>query len=138
MAPDYDSPPPIPFDDDSDATATPSVSKPKSDDFFDVAPSPKPAAPPAPAPTLRVPPAGMVSHDGDDKLHRQTHATGRGATRTRTFHAKLNDGAMAFLDGQINEWLDQHPDHEVKFATTTIGIVEGKRQEPHLIINVWY
>ncbi|MBN2210519.1 MAG: hypothetical protein JW709_03910 [Sedimentisphaerales bacterium] len=131
MAQDYDTPPPIPFD-DGNAASSP-TSKPKSDDFFDA------TGPVNPAPSPRIQAFGTTAQrEPDEKLHRQTQLTGRGATRTRTFHAKLNDGAMAFLDQQINEWLDQHPEYEVKFATTTIGVVEGKRQEPHLIINVWY
>ena len=69
---------------------------------------------------------------------RPLNTTGTGATRVRTFHAKLNDGAFHFLDNQINEWLDEHPDIEVKSSNTTIGVVEGKRQEPHVIIQVWY
>ena len=45
---------------------------------------------------------------------------------------------MNYLDGLINDWLDEHPDIEVKFSNTTVGVVEGKRAEPHLIITVWY
>ena len=63
---------------------------------------------------------------------------GQGATRVRTFHCKLGDAAMVFMDQQINEWADSHEDVEVKFCTSTIGVVEGKRQEPHLILTVWY
>ena len=69
---------------------------------------------------------------------REMNAPGTGATRVRTFHAKLSDGAFSFLDLQINEWIDQNPGVEVKFCSTTIGTVEGKRPEPNIIINVWY
>jgi len=65
--------------------------------------------------------------------------TGTGATRIRTFHVRLSETAMRFLDDHINEWLDDNPDIEVKFSTTSIGIFEGKRgSENQLIMNVWY
>jgi len=72
------------------------------------------------------------------QLKRPLNATGRGATRVRTFHTKLNHAALAFLDNQVNEWIDAHDDVEVKFCSSTIGVVEGKKAEPHLIITVWY
>jgi len=72
------------------------------------------------------------------KFQRSLNLTGQGATRVRTFHTKLTDAAMSYLAGLINEWLDASPDVEVKFASTTVGVVEGKRSEPHLIITVWY
>ena len=62
----------------------------------------------------------------------------QGATRVRTFHIRLSDKAMSYLDEQINEWLDNSPDVAVKFTNTTVGMVEGKKIEPHLIITVWY
>lgn len=60
------------------------------------------------------------------------------ATRCRTFHAKLADGALAHLDEQINLWVDSHEDVQIKFATSTIGIVEGKHSDPHLIVTIFY
>ncbi|MBN2376802.1 MAG: hypothetical protein JXD22_10390 [Sedimentisphaerales bacterium] len=63
---------------------------------------------------------------------------GGGATRVRTFHTKMSDNAMHYLDGLINEWLDAHEDVEVKFSNTTVGVVEGKKSEPHLITTIWY
>ena len=76
------------------------------------------------------------AHQVDFK--REMNTNGSGATRVRTFHAKLSDGAFSFLDVQINEWIDENPGVEVKFCSTTIGTVEGKRPEPNIIINVWY
>lgn len=61
-----------------------------------------------------------------------------GATRMRIFHSKLSDGAVTHLDHQINEWLDQNPDVEVKFANTTVGVWEGKHPEPNLIMTLFY
>jgi len=69
---------------------------------------------------------------------RQPNVTGHGAIRVRTFHGRLSDEGMAFIDDKINEWMDQHPDYEIKFVTTNIGTFEGKIREPALIINVWY
>jgi hypothetical protein len=44
---------------------------------------------------------------------------------------------MTYLDQQINEWLDAHPQYEVKFTSSAIGDFTGKVKEPHLIIQVW-
>jgi len=60
------------------------------------------------------------------------------ATRCRTFHCKLTDAAMAHLNAQINEWADADERIEIKFATSCIGVVEGKHQDPHLIVTVFY
>ena len=69
---------------------------------------------------------------------RQTHATGQGACRVRSFHGRLSDEGMQYMDDKINEWLDAHPDIEVKIVTTSIGQYEGKIKEPALVLNVWY
>lgn len=63
---------------------------------------------------------------------------GQNATRIRTFHTRLSDKAMTYLDEQINEWIDKNPDIEVKFSSVNVGKVEGKKIEDHLIITVWY
>jgi len=74
----------------------------------------------------------------ESQFKRALNPTSRGATRMRTFHAKLGDAAMTYMEQQINEWVDSQDDVVIKFCNTTIGVVEGKRQEPHLIISVWY
>ena len=61
-----------------------------------------------------------------------------GATRCRTFHAKLNDGAVAYMNNQINEWADENPEVSIKYAASTIGVWEGKKADPHLILSVFY
>jgi hypothetical protein len=63
---------------------------------------------------------------------------GRGASRMRIYHCKLSDGPIAQLNRQVNEWLDVHPDYEVKFATTTIGTWEGRHSEQHFILTLYY
>ena len=60
------------------------------------------------------------------------------ATRCRMFHAKLSDGAIDYLNGQINEWLDQNADISIKFANSTIGPFEGKHTEPNIIMSLFY
>jgi hypothetical protein len=110
----------------------------------------EPLAPPAKGPPAGAPVSGGSASKfqtfgggsvglGQTKFKRPVNKTGKGASRVRTFHAKLNDGAMAFLDQQINEWLDENPDFEAKFGTTTVGTIDAKRgPEQHLIITVWY
>ena len=73
----------------------------------------------------------------EDEWARTPNTTGQGAIHVRTFHCKLTDDAMAFLDQSINEWLDAHPQYEVKLVTTTVGMVTGKIKDPHLICQVW-
>jgi hypothetical protein len=69
---------------------------------------------------------------------RQPVVNGRGAVRVRSFHGRLSDEGMGYMDDKINEWLDNHPEIEVKFVTTAIGQYEGKIREPALVLNVWY
>ena len=73
----------------------------------------------------------------DDALKRPLNVTGNGATRTRTFHTKLNDAALALMDQAINEWVDSS-ELEIKSVSTCIGIFEGKKPEPHLLVTVCY
>jgi len=79
---------------------------------------------------------------GTDRKHeeewrRTPNTTGQGAIHVRTFHTKLTDDALNYMDRTINEWLDAHPQYEVKFVNSTIGILTGKMKEPHLIVQVW-
>gem|GEM_PF-646252 len=79
-------------------------------------------------------------HDGgahDSEWSRHPNVTGAGAIHVRTFHSKLNSDSLAFMDQTINEWLDAHPEYEVKFVTSTIGEFTGKIREPALICQVW-
>lgn len=61
-----------------------------------------------------------------------------GASRCRTFHCRLSDGAIDFLNHQINEWLDENAEISIKFVTTTIGLFEGKHTEQNLIMTMFY
>ncbi|GMV98211.1 MAG: hypothetical protein HRF43_14020 [Phycisphaerae bacterium] len=110
----------------------------------------KPAAPPAaesgltleeaPAEGQETPPpsaaSGPVGHHHHHRLPPRPDA--KGATRMRIFHSRLSEGAVGHLDMQINEWLERHPEIELKFAHTTVGTWEGKHAEPNLIITVFY
>lgn len=69
---------------------------------------------------------------------RHTKALGTGAIRVRSFHGKLSEQGLDFMDNQINEWLDNHPEIEIKQVTTAIGQFEGKIREPALVVNIWY
>ncbi len=73
----------------------------------------------------------------EDRWNRTPNATGRGAIHVRTFHSKLTDDALVYLDRCINEWLDAHPEYEVKIVSSTVGQLTGKLKEPHLICQVW-
>lgn len=80
---------------------------------------------------------GQISHKDEKQYQRSPNATGQGAIRVKTFHAKIRDDALEYMDEQINQWLDEHPEYEVKFATSTIGELIGKTRELALIVNVW-
>ena len=68
---------------------------------------------------------------------RKPNADGSGATHVRTFVAKLRLDAMEHLDEMVNDWLDAHPELEVKFVTTSVGDLKGKTTEQALFLNVW-
>ncbi len=63
---------------------------------------------------------------------------GKGASRCRTFHSKLNDGAIDFMTTQINDWLEANKNITIKFSNSTIGVFEGKHPEPNLILTLFY
>jgi hypothetical protein len=89
-------------------------------------------------PTSKIKAFGVAGIHQEHKYKRQTFASGHGACRVRSFHGRLSDEGMAYMDDKINEWLDNHPDIEVKIVTTSIGQYEGKIKEPALVLNVWY
>jgi hypothetical protein len=61
-----------------------------------------------------------------------------GACRIRTFHGKLSDQGLEYIDEAINMWLDDHPEIDIKFVTTNVGMFDGKFKDIALVINVWY
>lgn len=99
---------------------------------------PAPAAkPPTEASRIRAFEQKLGGGRHEDKWARSPNITGSGAIHVRSFHCKLTDESLAFVDQQINEWLDAHPQYEVKLVTTSIGEWMGKVREPNIIIQVW-
>lgn len=70
-------------------------------------------------------------------FRRALNVTGTGATRCKLFYAKIAPAPMEYLQKSINDWLDQE-DVEVKFVSQVVGVLEGKRAEPNIIVTVWY
>jgi hypothetical protein len=73
----------------------------------------------------------------DENWKRSPNVTGVGAIHVKTFVTKLRLDAVDHLDQQINEWLDNHPEYEVKFVTQTIGKLVGKNTEDAIFVSVW-
>jgi len=76
-------------------------------------------------------------HRAEVRYRREPHVSGTGPIRVKTFDTKLSRAAMELMDEQINMWLDE-TGYEVKMVTTTIGDVQVKVTEQHLIVNIWY
>ena len=72
------------------------------------------------------------------KWKRDPLAHDKSPMRVRTFHAKLSDQGLEYLDDAINHFIDDHPEVHVKFVTTNIGMFDGKFKDFALIVNVWY
>lgn len=81
---------------------------------------------------------GATTSATTHKFKRHLHQNERGAIRCRIFHAKLNEGALKFMQDQINDWIDDNPDVDIKHMGTNVGVVEGKSTEPHLVVTVFY
>ena len=62
--------------------------------------------------------------------------TGHGACRVRSFHGRLSDEGLVYMDDKINEWLDNHPEVEIKMVTTSIGQYEGKIRGGNILLSV--
>src|SRR5258706_10408589 len=76
-----------------------------------------PGQPPAPS---KIKAFGVGGSTHTTKFTRQTNISGQGACRVRTFHGRMSDEGLAYLDDKINEWLDRHPEIEIKNVTTAI------------------
>ena len=81
---------------------------------------------------------GVKNLGADRNYKRQANVTGNGAVHVRTFHGHLSDDGLERMDNKINDFLEAHPEIEIKFATTTIGLWDGKTKDQMLIVNVWY
>lgn len=82
--------------------------------------------------------AEMIAKTAEHTYNRSLLKGTRSATRCRTFHCKMTDASFKNLNEQINGWVDEHEDVEIKFALSNVGVVEGKHADPHLIITVFY
>jgi hypothetical protein len=69
---------------------------------------------------------------------RPAHRNETGAVRVRSFHCRLSDQGLEFMDNSINHWLDAHPEVEVKFTSCVVGQFDGKLKEPAYILSLWY
>ncbi len=124
-------------------TAPKPMKEPELDPIALVEDAPPAAAPvqgqPAVAPASKIRAFSVAgAHQHAYQYKRQTSVTGQGACRVRSFHGRLSDEGLSYLDDKINEWLDQHPEIEVKNVTTSIGLYDGKIKENALILNIWY
>jgi hypothetical protein len=81
---------------------------------------------------------GLAGGWDDNRFKRRLRPELPGASRCRTFHCRLSDGAIDFMQNQINEWLDGNDQIVVKFVSANIGLFEGKHTEPNLILSVFY
>lgn len=81
---------------------------------------------------------GMAGAWDDSNYRRPLQPKAPFATRCRTFHCKLADTALQFMNKQINDWVDANDDIVVKFATSTMGVFEGKHAEQHIMVTVFY
>ncbi|MCK4873112.1 MAG: hypothetical protein KAS72_10335 [Phycisphaerales bacterium] len=95
------------------------------------------AAPQGPAPTTSSKIRTFEKQRKVKEWTRKTNVTGTGATHVKSFHTKLTDDAVRYMDELINDWLEANPDYEVKLVTTSIGTFTGKLKEPHMICQVW-
>lgn len=81
---------------------------------------------------------GLAGVWDDAKFRRRLDPKTTSAMRCRTFHAKLNEASLQFMNNQINEWIDADDSLLIKFAASTIGVFEGKHSEPNLILTLFY
>jgi hypothetical protein len=103
------------------------------------APVQAPGAAPAAPQVSKIQAFGVraLSH-ANETFKRTPNLNKTGAVRVRSFHGRLSEQGLEYMDHQINEWLDNHGDVEIKFVTSTTGIFDGKMKEPAVILNVWY
>ena len=118
-------------------------------------PQPVPVPVPAPKP-LADDPIAIVGGDDEPLAATQKHSTARslgmdhkadfkrpmnntgaGATRCRIFHSKISEGPLLHMECIINDWIDDEA-IDVKQVCQAIGVLEGKRAEPNLLLTVWY
>lgn len=92
---------------------------------------------PEPASKIRAFEQKLSGRHEDKGWNRTPNSPGTGAIHVKSFHCKLNAESLEFLDQQVNEWLDAHPQYEVKMVTSSVGDWTGKTREPNLVLQVW-
>ena len=68
---------------------------------------------------------------------REVNRSSHGASHVKTFIGKLTREAIGYMDEQINTWLANNPEVEVKFVTVVQGDIMGRTREPSLLVCVW-
>ena len=68
---------------------------------------------------------------------REVDRSSHGASHVKTFVAKLTKEGISYMDEQINQWLAENPNAEVKFVTVAQGDIVGRTREPSLLVNIW-
>lgn len=103
-----------------------------------LAPDGLPMGGPEAKPQIKTIGGGNTTENIESRWKRPLHANGTGATHVRTFTGKLNAAGLEYMDKHINDWLDSHPQAEVKFASMSVGEFStslGKEQT--IIVQVW-
>lgn len=98
----------------------------------------KPPAAAEPSSQIRYTEGSMLGADAQPRYRRPLQPNASFAIRCKTFHCKLTAASMTHLDDMVNEWADADDNIQIKFATSTVGVVEGKHLDPHLIVSVFY
>ncbi len=140
LPPGYSGPLPTPPEEDKPDKSIDDEIAASLDDTLpiDIADDPIPTASSTDAaPKIRTFQQKLSSLKHEDNWNRTPNSNGTGAIHCKSFHCKLTGDSLEFLDQQINEWLDAHPQYEVKFVTSSIGTWTGKHKEPNLIVTVW-
>ena len=135
----------LPMDDDDLVVLDDAVSL--EDDAVTTAPPPQKPGAPAAVPAARhapeAPAPKKITFGAENTIRthqwkRKPHLGGQGACRVKTFHGKLSDQGLEYLDDAINVFLDEHPDIEVKLVQSNVGMFDGKFKDFALIVNLWY
>ncbi len=138
LPPGYSGPVPTPPDKNNQKSAPQEQVEMSLDDTLPIDMGDAPQASSSSAPSkIRTFEQKLRSIRHEDNWNRTPNSNGTGAIHCKSFHCKLTGDSLEFLDQQINEWLDAHPQYEVKFVTSSIGTWSGKVKEPSLIMNVW-
>ncbi len=81
--------------------------------------------------------SGLGGANAAMEFTRAVNNNGTGATRCKLFHSKIADAPLKVMEAHINEWLDGDQ-IEAKSTDTCIGTMQGKSNEPNIIVMIWY